>query len=474
MASGRSQVARSDTTASRVVVVWLGRPVSPCQHTNQDVRELLCSIGDVREQKLDKIDQFIAQYTREYDFYDQAARLAARMIDANLQSAGIRSMVTARAKSITSLEAKCRQREARRDGGYKSIVQIVDDIVDLAGVRVALYFPGERSQVDGLMTRLFSLVSPRKDFPERSTRVRPTRFSGYSASHYRVQLREDDLSDSEKRYALAKIEVQVASVLMHAWSEVEHDLVYKPSAGDLSEQEYAILDQINGLVIAGEIGLETLQKAAEARVASGGRTFANHYDLASYLLDKGTTVTSKPISDAGLGRVDLLFDLITKLKIATPEQLAPYIEALHDNFELRPLAEQIIDALLLEDPKRYDLYRSIRAQRPWASVPTDSHGEDPYRQVGLFVAKWIELESLLRGNVKSKRPGGLVIPFGRDLVEQGLLTEDSAREFDRLRRMRNELVHGVEPQDGAELEYAIRRIDALIAAIRRRLNTDTQ
>jgi ppGpp synthetase/RelA/SpoT-type nucleotidyltranferase len=421
---------------------------------------------------MDEIDHFIAQYTREYDFYDQAARLAARMIDANLQAAGIRSMVTARAKSITSLEAKCRQREARRDGSYKSVAEIVDDIVDLAGVRVALYFPGERSQVDGLMTRLFTLVSPRKDFPDGSEHARPTRFSGYSASHYRVQLREDDLGDSETRYAVAKIEVQVASVLMHAWSEVEHDLVYKPSAGDLSDQEYDILDQINGLVIAGEIGLETLQRSADTRVASSGRTFANHYDLASYLLDKATSVTDKPISEAGLGRVDLLFDLITRLKIATPEQLTPYLEALHDNFEIRPLADQIIDALLLEDPERYDLYRSIRAQRPWAPVPTDSDGEDPYRQVGLFIAKWIELERLLRENVKSKRPGGLVIPFGRDLVEQSLLTQGRAREFDRLRRVRNELVHGVEPQDGAELEYATRQIDTIIATIRKQLSTD--
>jgi ppGpp synthetase/RelA/SpoT-type nucleotidyltranferase len=177
-------------------------------------------------------------------------------------------MVTARGKSISRLEAKCRQREGRR-GGYSSIEEIVDDIVDLAGVRVALYFPAERDQVDGLITRLFKQVSPRKDFPASSEPIRHgKRFSGYSASHYRVQLKEEELSDSEKRYATARIEVQVASVLMHAWAEVEHDLVYKPLAGDLSEEEYAILDQLNGLVIAGEIGLETLQKAGEAAWAA--------------------------------------------------------------------------------------------------------------------------------------------------------------------------------------------------------------
>jgi ppGpp synthetase/RelA/SpoT-type nucleotidyltranferase len=72
------------------------------------------------------------------------------------------------------------------------------------------------------------------------------------------------LSDAQKRYAEARAEIQVASVLMHAWSEVNHDLAYKPLQGELSEDEYSILDELNGLVIAGEIALERLQRAGEA------------------------------------------------------------------------------------------------------------------------------------------------------------------------------------------------------------------
>lgn len=53
---------------------------------------------------------------------------------------------------------------------------------------------------------------------------------------------------------------------MHAWSEVEHDLVYKPLNGTLSEEELAILDELNGLVLAGEIALERLQIAGTARI----------------------------------------------------------------------------------------------------------------------------------------------------------------------------------------------------------------
>ena len=55
---------------------------------------------------------------------------------------------------------------------------------------------------------------------------------------------------------------------MHAWSEVEHDLIYKPMQGTLSEEELAILDELNGLVLTGEIALERLQAAGN----EGSRT----------------------------------------------------------------------------------------------------------------------------------------------------------------------------------------------------------
>ena len=60
------------------------------------------------------IEDFIARYRREYDYYDQAARLVAQALDSNLQAAGIRSMVTSRAKSPARLEEKVRQRAKKK------------------------------------------------------------------------------------------------------------------------------------------------------------------------------------------------------------------------------------------------------------------------------------------------------------------------------------------------------------------------
>ena len=97
----------------------------------------------------DVIEQFIARYRKEYDFFDQASRLAAQILGGRLRATGIRSMVTSRAKAVDRLEAKVRERAPRKD--YASPEDIFADIVDLAGVRVAMYFPGDLPQVDTIV-----------------------------------------------------------------------------------------------------------------------------------------------------------------------------------------------------------------------------------------------------------------------------------------------------------------------------------
>ena len=414
---------------------------------------------------MDLIDQFLARYTKEYDFYSQAASITQQKLEAELQAAGVRCIVTARAKSFSSLEQKCRKREVSK-GKYASIERIYDDIVDLAGARVALYFPGEIDQVDGTITRLFKIVEKRK-FPDKE-KVRPgnPRFSGYTATHYRVQLKEDDLSDTEKRYAAARIEIQVASVLMHAWSEVEHDLIYKPLAGELSEEEYALLDQLNGLVQSGEIALERMQKAGAARVATSNRRIANHYELAALLLSAGEGLREEPITDSGLGNVDLLFDFIEALDIDTPASLQPYIDALHGNVEMRPLADQIIDSLLVADQSYYQIYNSIREQRPWVSARTTAD-EELYRHIGMFMSRWMELEALVRQVSRSLPGRSPVLPTAQQLLTLGLISQDHVFDFESLRRMRNLLVHGVELPAGEQLDEAANRLDGILAEVRR-------
>lgn len=250
---------------------------------------------------------------------------------------------------------------------------------------------------------------------------------------------------------------------MHAWSEVEHDLIYKPVAGNLSEDEYAILDQLNGLVHAGEIALERLQKAGQRRVGYGGGVFANHYDLANFLLGRASNLSDSPVNDSGLGRVDILFGFMTRIDIKTAEQLAPQLEVLHNDFEKRPLAEQIIDALLKENQSRYAEYVKVRQQYD-SSVLTST--DDRHRETGAFLTHWNELERLLQDPNDIRRP---LIARLRAALDSRLVDGNMVVEIDSLRRMRNELVHGREVPPLAVLREASGRLRAILKEIARRL-----
>ena len=60
----------------------------------------------------DIIEDFLARYRREYDFYQEAARICTRQCEVSLRQAAIRAMVTFRAKDIDSLRLKLRERNA--------------------------------------------------------------------------------------------------------------------------------------------------------------------------------------------------------------------------------------------------------------------------------------------------------------------------------------------------------------------------
>ncbi|GFO54961.1 hypothetical protein GMSM_19680 [Geomonas sp. Red276] len=406
------------------------------------------------------IDEFIGRYRREYDFYDQSARLVSQILEGRLRASGVRAMVTYRAKAVGRLEPKVRDRYQRKQ--YQTVTEIYNDIPDLAGVRVALYFPGQRDQVGNMITDLFDVTHSKvfTDGPKHGKK-----FPGYLATHYRVRLRDDSLAESQKQYAEALVEIQVASVLMHAWSEVEHDLVYKPFQGILSEDEYSILDELNGMMMVGEIALERLQKAGDTRVAAKGRRFANHYELATHLLSTLSALAESNALQAGLGRVDNLYDFLVRLELATPDSVGRYLTALHSDLERRPIAEQIIDQVISEDSDRYRVYDAIRADRPTTAITHEAtelpHGE-LHRVMGAFLSAWVDLENLIMELAPpSIKEGGVGIPTSRILSDMAQLDSNTLSQFEYIKRLRNQLVHGSKSPELAELQDATRQISTI-------------
>jgi ppGpp synthetase/RelA/SpoT-type nucleotidyltranferase len=308
------------------------------------------------------INEFISKYRREFEFYQDVSQYCAQQCEFALEESGIRTIVTYRAKRPDHLEQKVRRRAGRVQ--YKTLDDIYNDIVDVAGVRIALYFPADREQVGQIIRDHFELIEPPKDFPAASAPHLGKRFSGYWATHYRVHLKPDQLSQQDQRYSGVRIEIQVASVLMHAWAEVEHDLAYKQVDGGLSDEEYAILDELNGLVLAGEIALERLQKAVENRIQNLNRPFNNHYELAAYFYEKIRARQKGNLTEPSLpmGRVDILLLLLQRAGLDQPRELARYAAQVNVNAVHKTVADQVVEHVLRDNPSLAPLYRQIQKE----------------------------------------------------------------------------------------------------------------
>ncbi|WP_309692960.1 RelA/SpoT domain-containing protein [Microbacterium foliorum] len=443
------------------------------------------------------IDDFVDEYERQFDYWEAAARTAHALLEAELTSSGLRAIVTSRAKSVDRLADKLQRRN--RDTPYNSVADIGQDIADLAGVRVALYFPGQIDEAERLVEATLDVHQVKRFPPDGAPAAIPPgptatgtnqptatssatpehsrRFSGYGARHFRVRIPSSRLSAGQARYGSALVEVQIASVLMHAWSEVEHDLVYKPLEGALSTSEHALLDQLNGLVIAGEIALEQLQKAGDVRVAAAKTPFRDHYELAEFLRTRLSALGSE-LSDATLGRVDVLFEFLAQRSAATATAAAvePYIDRLEQDFERRPAAAQLADLMLSADESRYNAYlaamsaarHASEGRRSTAAI-SKADSEDTLA-LNEFVDAWVMLETRIRdlGELGDARLQSLQAQF-RLLDSRGLITPEQHLELNLMRNLRNQVFHGRSAEVSPErLREAAAWLRSLTAEIDRR------
>ena len=179
---------------------------------------------------------------------------------------------------------------------------------DLAGVRILTYFPDDVPAVAEHIATQFDLVSkpivqhakrsiwdpnsPNKEsaedgenaelvsrnYPKGMWRqknaedvVRDWKHSGYRAVHFYVngsdakKPEQDLLRDPMPGLWMKTVEIQITTIVMHAWSEVEHDLIYKnPYQLPPDPTIDRMVDAVNGLAITNEILLQQLQQTFQS------------------------------------------------------------------------------------------------------------------------------------------------------------------------------------------------------------------
>jgi len=105
-----------------------------------------------------------------------------------------------------------------------------NNISDLAGVRIITYFPSDVDKIVPLIEKEFK-VDPKHSVDKRL--CLDFAIFGYASVHFVVEFMPEMLKLPE--YTLfdkMKCEIQVRTILQHAWAEIEHDIVYK-SPGEI-------------------------------------------------------------------------------------------------------------------------------------------------------------------------------------------------------------------------------------------------
>jgi predicted RNase H-like nuclease/ppGpp synthetase/RelA/SpoT-type nucleotidyltranferase len=176
---------------------------------------------DVASTSVSAVRAAVRDYTALHNELTRAGHEAVALVRGLLDEAGINYLsVTGRTKSIPSFAEKA----GRTKAGTPLYTDPLTEITDQLGVRVITYV---RNDVDAVAQVLAEQVIVHDDRDWGQQTAREGRF-GYASRHLMIGL--DPARESHPEFAHLRgraAQVQVRTVLQHAWAEFEHDIRYK-------------------------------------------------------------------------------------------------------------------------------------------------------------------------------------------------------------------------------------------------------
>lgn len=167
------------------------------------------------------LQQLHQRYQEFCTRYPNAAADFLGAIEDVLSDAGLTyDHVTARVKEWRSLRSKSRK---RRPDGTLMYPHPWQDIHDLIGVRVTTYHSTEIPRIIEALTEVFEV----RRSVDKTAQTRVSGSFGYGSHHLILQVPPARVAPVLQAYAGREFEVQIRTVLQHAWAEFEHDIRYK-------------------------------------------------------------------------------------------------------------------------------------------------------------------------------------------------------------------------------------------------------
>jgi ppGpp synthetase/RelA/SpoT-type nucleotidyltranferase len=227
--------------------------------------------------------------------------------------------VYSRAKDIDSFSSKVSKK------GYTNPEK---DIHDLAGIRVISYVESDLEIISNIIKETFKIDEKNSIDKKKELGIDKV---GYQSVHFVAELKSDRISLPEyRKFKNLKFEIQIRTILQHAWAEIEHDRNYKFS-GQLPEEikrRFTVLAgaleladrEFNSIAHAiDEISEEVSKatKSGELDIPINSTTLNSYLnDKLENLIKKGAIKNSQPLVDE-LEEIETLH----KFKINTLSEL---------------------------------------------------------------------------------------------------------------------------------------------------------
>lgn len=332
-------------------------------------------------------------YDHNKDQYAGLAAMMERLIETLLKENGIPyHSVGGRVKDKASYAEKMIRK------GYAS----PEEMMDIAGLRVITHTTAEVVRVCDLIEREFTVDKENSGNKAADMGIDKV---GYLSVHYIVKLSPDRVRFCEyARFDGLRCEIQVRSLLQHAWAEIEHDRSYKFAgvlpkeiqrkfylvAGtlELMDQEFCALAgeidryaaDVKEKTVQGDIQDIAIDSTSLLQFLNGFFSEQDTEMLSQYYAPNSGEVIDE-LSRFGIEALSQLKDLLSQKKPGnwlTDEAEGPtYIGILRD-------------AMILKNPKKY--FESAWQNR-WSPLPLDVEG---WRKLGVNlreVEKYIKLPS---------------------------------------------------------------------------------
>ena len=162
--------------------------------------------------------ELLAQYDSLLPVYTQMADIIPEKLKGFFNDAGIIvAAVEHRVKARESLAGKLRL----KGGKYRDIF----DITDLVGIRVITFYIDDVDKVASVLERLFEIDWENSIDKRKAHEIDSF---GYLSLHYICSIPESSYTDKDHpEINKIRFEVQMRTVLQHAWANMNHDTGYK-------------------------------------------------------------------------------------------------------------------------------------------------------------------------------------------------------------------------------------------------------